>query len=262
MTLSCVDKLYWAVGYAGNWLLLLILIFRRYAKAFPLFLSLITVAVIRTTVLLCIDLRFGRHRGYFYTFWVFGAVDLGLQLAVVYEIAATVFKPLGHWAADVKDKAFWWSVASVAVALFLTWLPHPDVRFWYQSAILKGSFFSSALVCTLVVGIAALSWEGGFPWSSAVARIAVGFVIFAFPDMIVEIATTRFGMKNTDILYQNLERVRMTAYLCSLLFWSVALWMKLPPPRQLNKRMSEQLDSIGQSLDTRLQALESEREIQ
>lgn len=262
MTLSGVDKLYWAVGYAGSILLLLILIFRKYTKAFPAFSSLIAFAVIRTTVLLCIHLRFGKHAAYFYTFWSFGAVDLALQLAVVYEIAARVFRPLGYWAPDVKSKAFWWSLTSIAVAVFLTWLPRPEVKFWYQSLILKGSFFSSALECALVVGIAALSWNGGFPWSSAVARIAVGFVVFAFPDMVVEIATTRFGLKNTDVLYQSLERVRMSAYLCSLIFWNVALWMKLPSPRQMNERMSGQLNSIKESVDAGVQVLKSKGETQ
>lgn len=257
MTLSSVDKLYWAVGYAGNIFLLLTLTFRKYTKSFPIFSSLIAVAVIRTTVLICIESR-GTRAEYFYLFWSFGAIDLALQLAVVYEIAAKVFRPLGYWAPDVRHQAFSWAMASIAVSLFLTWLPRPDVRFWYQTIILKGSFFSSALECALVVGIAALSWEGGFPWSSAVARIAVGFVLFAFLDMIVEIATTRLGLKYTDALYQNLERVRMTAYLCSLLFWNIVLWMKLPAPHQMSECMASQLDSIRDSVNAGLQVLESE----
>jgi len=261
MPLNGIDKLYWAVGYIGNILLFAALIVRRYTKSVPIFTSLIAFSVLRTTVLLYTDHRFGKHAAYFYGFWLLGAVDLTLQFLVIYEIATKVFRPLGYWAPDVKKKILWWALASIAAAALLTWLPVPEVKFWYQSLILKCSFFSSALDCALAVGIAVLSWNGGFPWSSIVVRVAIGFVMFAFPDMVVEIATTRFGLKDTDVLYQNLERVRMTAYLCSLLFWNIALWTKLPSPRLVSECMSGQLNAIKTSIDGSLQALESEREM-
>lgn len=258
MVLSGLDKLYWAAGFAGHLVLLLILFYRKYSKPFPVFTSLIALAVLRTALLLLIRI-FGTRAEYFYTFWACAAVDLVLQLGVVYEIATKVFRPLGYWALDVRKQAIRWTLVSIAVSLFLTWLPRPTVKFWYQTLILKGSFFSSAVECALFVGLAVLSWKGGFPWNSAVARIAVGFVLFAFPDMVVEIGTTRFGLRDSDAFYQNLERARMTAYLCSLLFWNIALWMKLPTPRLMNALMADQLDAINESVSTGIRTFRPER---
>lgn len=261
MTLSSVDKLYWAIGYAGDIFLLAILLYRHLTKSFPLFTSLIAFNFARTTILLCVE-SFAPGGWYFYTYWPLFAVDVGLQFLVVYEIAGRVFRPLGYWAPDIRKRAIPWIVVSIVLASLLTLLPKPDVEVWYQTLILKASFLASAVECELFVGIAVLSWEGGFSWSSYIARIAVGFVLFAFPDMIVEIATTRLGLKDSDAIYQHLVHVRMTAYLLSLLFWNVALWRKEPVSRKMSISMSNQLDAINQSVATGLQALEPERRSQ
>lgn len=261
MALSSIDKLFWAVGYAGHIFLLTILLYRRLAKSFPLFTSLIGFNVARTTILLGVK-SFRPGEWYFYTYWPLFAVDIALQFLVVHEIAGSVFRPLGYWAPDIRKRAIAGIVVSIFLASLLTLLPKPDVEVWYQTLILKSSFFASAVECGAFVWIAVLSWEGGFPWNSHVARIALGFVLFASPDMLVEIATTRFGLKDSDAIYQNLIHLRMTAYLVSLLFWNVALWRKVPVSREMSISMSNQLAAINQSVSTRLQMLEPERRSQ
>jgi hypothetical protein len=258
MTLNSVDKLYWAVGYAGQIFLLAILLYRRLTKSFPLFTSLIAFNFARTTILVCVE-SFASGGWYFYTYWTLFGVDIALQFLVMYEIAGVVFRPLGYWAPDIKKRAVPWIVVSIILASLLTLLPKPDVEVWYQTLMLKASFLASVVECELFVGIAVLSWEGGFPWKSYVARIALGFAMFAFPDMVVEIATTRFGLKDSDVIYQHLIHVRMAAYLVSLLFWNVALWRKEPVSREMSIHMSGQLDAINQSVATGFQALEPER---
>lgn len=261
MALSSVDKLYWAVGYAGHLILLGILLYKHLATRFSFFTSLIAFNIARTTILLGVR-SFVPDGWYFYTYWLLFAVDIALQFLVVYEIAASVFRPLGYWAPDVRKRAIAGIVISIVTVSVLTLIPKPEVEVWYQTLILKASFFASAVECELFVGIAVLSWEGGFPWKSYVARIALGFAMFAFPDMVVEITTTRFGLKDSDAIYQHFIHVRMAAYLVSLLFWSVALWRKEPVPRQMSIRMSGQLDAINQSVAAKFQALEPERKSQ
>ncbi len=261
MALSSVDKLYWAAGYAGHIFLLGILLYKHLATRLSFFTSLIAFNIARTMILLCVR-SFAPDGCYFYAYWLLFAVDIVLQFLVVYEIAASVFRPLGYWAADVRNRAISGLAISIIIAGVLALLPKPEVEVWYQALILKASFFASAVECELFVGIAVLSWEGGFPWKSYVARIALGFVTFAFPDMVVEIATTRFGLKDNDAIYQHFMHVRMAAYLLSLLFWSVAVWRKQPVSREMSIRMSSQLDAINQSVATGFQALEPERKSQ
>ncbi len=258
MTLSRVDILYWAAGFAGHLLLVAIMAYRGLTKRFPFFTSLIAFNLLRSTALLCINL-FASRGWYFYSYWSLFAVDIALQLLVMYEIAGSIFRPLGTWASDVRKRGMFLIAASILIGFALILLPRPAVELWYQTWLLKASFLASAVECELFVGIAVLSWEGGFSWNSYVARIASGFALFAFPDMVVEIATTRLGLKNEDAIYQALIHIRMTAYIASLLFWIVALWRKTPLPRRLSQHMSSQVDAINQSVGMGLRALGPER---
>ena len=53
--------------------------------------------------------------------------DIVLQFLVVYEIAASVFRPLGYWAADVRKRAISGLAISIIIVGVLTLLPKPEV---------------------------------------------------------------------------------------------------------------------------------------
>ena len=259
MPLTNFDLLLWVAGFLGHLALLLILLLRRRARMFPVFTTLIVLNVTRTIVLFLIN-REGTKATYFYTFWSFAFADVALQFGVVYELASKVFRPLGEWASDIRTRLAVWVACSIGFALLLTWIPHPQSRFWMQVILLKGSFFSAALMSELFVGMMALSSIAGLSWSSHVAKIAQGLALYSVATLVFETANTSFGLTGNDRIYGQLSRLRMVLYLCCVMYWIVSLWRNAPPARRMPELVRRQVSVISQALDYRLDTLRSEEE--
>ena len=259
MPLTNLDLLLWVAGFLGHLALLLILLLRRRVRMFPVFTTLIVLNVTRTIVLFLIN-REGTKATYFYTFWSLAFADVALQFGVVYELASKVFRPLGEWASDIRTRLAVWVVCSIGFALLLTWIPHPQSRFWMQVILLKGSFFSAALMSELFVGMMALSSIAGLSWSSHVAKIAKGLALYSVATLVFETANTSLGLDGSDRTYGELSRLRMVLYLCCVMYWIVSLWRNAPPARSMPELMRQQVSVISQALECRLDTLRSEEE--
>ena len=251
MRLTNLDILYWAAGFIGHLILLLVLIIRGRTRSFPMFTSLIVLNVVRTIILFGIT-HLGTHRHYFYTYWSLAIVDVILQFAVIYEIASSIFRPRGDWATDIRKSIFWWTLFSVFIASFLTWIPEPASRFWVQVVFLKGSFFTAVLECECFAGMIALSWVAGLNWTSHSVRIAQGLVPFAAATLVLETTNTYFGLNNSGELYIALARIRMTVYIFCLVYWIVFLWRNASPPRKMGLKLNQQVSAINQALSAKL----------
>ena len=124
--LSGFDLVNWVASFLGNLVLLAVLFGKRRFVSFPVFTSWIVLSVVRT-----ITLFFVRPMGgnpYFYAFWSFAFVDLGLQLVVFYEAAVHVFRPGSVWAADIR-RSFTWIIAIAGILYFLEFFTHFDELF-------------------------------------------------------------------------------------------------------------------------------------
>jgi hypothetical protein len=74
MPLTDLDLLLWLTGFLGHVALLLVLLLRGRARAFPIFTALLILNVIRTVVLFFINHE-GSKAIYFYTFWSDGGIQ-------------------------------------------------------------------------------------------------------------------------------------------------------------------------------------------
>src|SRR6185437_15523755 len=101
------------------------------------FTALIATSVIRSLVLFG-TLRLGTAHEYFYTYWTLAIVDVVMQLAVVYEMASQVFRPLGGWAKDTQSGLYLLIFISVLVAIGVTILAAPAVPNWRQVLVIRG----------------------------------------------------------------------------------------------------------------------------
>lgn len=245
MQLSGLDLFFWAIGLIEHALLLHVLWIRRRIPQFPFFTALITADIIRTTALYVV-LRFGTRHEYFSTFWSLGIVDVALQLAVVYELGSHVFRPLGAWAPDVQHTAFWLVSGSIAVAAGITWLAAPATRNWRQIVIIRGAFFSSALMSELFVAMVALSVMVGLPWNTHVARIAQGLGAYSILCILIDAGQSLFGVAHNTQTYATLSHIRIAAYLSCVCYWIVTLWRDSPRPRQMPDEMRRQLSALQQ----------------
>jgi hypothetical protein len=258
MHLTGLDFLFWAVSFVGHLALLFVLWFRRRALAFPLFTALITANVVRTITLYFIFLL-GATRTYFYVYWSLAIVDILLQLGVVYEIAASIFRPLGSWAKDVRLSFVWLVSLSIAIATGLTWLASPPARLWVQELVLKGNLFSAALMSELFVALIALSVTVGLPWKAHVAKIATGLGTYSLIDFVIEIGQSYFGLSQDTTAWDNLAHIRIAVYIGCVVYWIVSLWQDAPPPRELSDRMYRELSVLKVLVGAQLENLRSRR---
>lgn len=259
MHLTNLDLLLWVAGLLGHVALLFVLLWRRRARTFPIFTALIVSDVIRTIVLFVTNRR-GTKAEYFYTFWILAPADVLLQFGVLYELASKVFRPLGEWAKDIRPRLAVLVAVSLGFAMFVTCIPKPKSQFWMQVLLLKGSFFSAALMSELFVGMMALSSIAGLSWSSHVAKVAKGLAFYSVATLIFETVNTSLGLTGNDQRYDQLSRLRMVLYLGCVMYWIVSLWRKAPPARKMPDHVRQQVSVIGQALQSRLEVLRSEED--
>jgi hypothetical protein len=197
MHLTGLDFLFWAVGFGEHLLLLLVLGFRHRFRTFPMFTAFILSNVVRTVALYIVSL-YGTKANYFYLFWSLGILDTLLQLSVVYEMYSLTFRPLGLWARDLRGAFVWLVTGSIAIAAGLTWLAAPHARLWMQVVIIRGTFFSSASMSELFVGMMVLAVKAGLPWKTHVARISQGLGVYSIIDVLIEAGHSYLGVgRNT-----------------------------------------------------------------
>lgn len=257
MLLTHLDLLLWAAGFVGHLAILMVLLIRRRARKFPAFTSLIVLNVLRTVALFFIS-REATRAVYFYVFWSLALADVALQFLVVYELASQIFRPLGHWASDVRGRLGLWFAGSLGFALLLTWIPAPASSFWMQVIFLKGSFFSAALMSELFVGMIALSSVSGLNWSSHVAKIAQGFAVYSVATLIFETANTSLGLRGDGRVYNALSLIRMILYLGCLAYWIASLCQDAPSGQNMPPLISRQVSAISRAVEYRLNTLRSE----
>ena len=260
MHLSGLDLLFWAAGLIGHVCLLLVLWIRGRARLFPMFTALITLNVLRTVLLFCIRL-YGTRYAYFYTYWGLAVLDVVIQLFVVYELATKVFRPQEKWASYSQQGLVWWVLVSIFLAAALTSIPKPPTNLWAQVLFIKGSFFSSALLSELFVGMMILSVTEHLPWRTHVARISQGLGFYSLTTVLVESGITYFGLKSGTGVYQKLTHIRMIIYLGCVIFWIIMLWRQASTAREMTDQMRRELSAIQTAAAKTVEALRSRREV-
>ena len=249
MTVSGLDRLFWAAGLLGHVALLFVLLHRGRARRFPVFTTFIGASVLRTVVLF-----FARGRAvytYFLLYWTLAIlVDVLLQFAVVYEMATHTFRPLGRWAPDARRGMTWLVTASVLVAAGLTVLAAPAATVSPEKWVTKGSFFSSAIVLSVTVGL---------PTRTHVARISQALGLYSLVDVMIEAGHTMYGAGYHARADEVLSHARMMLYLLCLVYWIVTLWQDAPEPRELPAHVRKHLRGLQSRLAYDLYTLRSWR---
>lgn len=261
MHLSHLDSFFWLSGLVGHIALLFVLLYRGRMRSFPLFTALIADNILKTTTLYLIYPRAqtGYSYAYFYTYWGFGVLDVLLQLAVAYEIASHVFRPLGAWASDLRRHLIWLVICSLFVAMALAWLSSPRTYHWREVVVMRGSLFSAALLAELFVGMTALSVTAGLPWKTYVARIAQGLGIYSVFCIVVAAGHSYFGMANGTTASMILSGARKSLYLLCLVYWIITLYRREPQQERLPDEIESYLKLLRAQTAASLETLRGSR---
>lgn len=250
MQLDGLALFLWVLTLFEHCVLLAVLWSRRGAAQFPIFTTLIAFSVVRTIALYFTN-RYGGSESYFYLYWTFAILDMTLQLAVAYEFASRVFRPLGVWAPDVRRSFAIVLGAGLAAASLLTWLAVPATKTLRSAIVIRGSLFSSALMSELLVAMIALSVTLGLPWQSRVARLTQGFGVYSMFGILTEGAHTYFGTGKHA--YARVSQVRISLYCVCAAYWIYALARKEPEPRILPEQLRLELRALQARAATVLQ---------
>ncbi len=238
MNVTVFDRLLWGLGLVEHCILLAILLGRHRAKTFPVFTTLIAADIVKSVVLFY-TLRLAPH-AYFNTYWTLVILDVALQLAVAYELASHVFKPLGVWDPEVRRSFLIIIFFSLVSAAGLTWLASPPTRIWQSAVVIRGNFFASVLLSELLVAMIALSVTLGLPWRTHVARIAQGFGAFSIFGFFSDAAHNYLGAN----YYQMISHLIIEVYLAVVMYWIVTLAIKEPEPRKLPEELRQELRAL------------------
>jgi hypothetical protein len=260
MHLTGLDFFFWAVSFLENLGLLFVLWYRRRARSFPLFTALALLSVIRTIVLYFV-LKYGTAQNYFDVYWSLAILDTLLELGIVYELASRVFRPVGVWARDVRGSFIWMVALSVIVALGLSWLASPPARSWEHSFVTKGTLFAAALISELFVLMMALSISAGLPWRTHVAKIAQGLGAYSLFGLLIDTGRSYFGVGREVPAFVFLSHTRIAAYIICLAYWTVMLWRKEEPSREMTQEMRERLFTLQRRVEYDLQSLRSRKKL-
>jgi hypothetical protein len=258
MHLNGVDFFFWAASFLGHLVLAVVLWTRHRVKEFPFFTALIANNIVRTVVLYLV-FRYGTQASYFYTYWSLALLDVAVQLCIIYEIAGAVFRPVGVWARDVRSSVVWLVGGSIALAAGVTSLASPPTRMWLQTVMIKGNFFSAALISELFVCMVALSVTVGLPWKTHVAAVAQGLGVYSVIDILVETAHSYLGVARDTQTYVALSHVRIAVYLVCLTYWIVMLWRDAPQALRIPEEMRTQLFALQGKMECGLRSLRSGR---
>lgn len=258
MHLSGLDFLFWVAGFVGHVVLLFVLWWRKRASHYPIFTTLIVSDVVRTVGLYFIHV-FGTKGQYYYAYWFLSIVDVVFELGVIYELAAHTFRPLGVWAYDLRGKFVGLISLYLGIASALTWLASPRTRTWMGTLVIKGTFFSSACVSELFVGMLAISATAGLPMKTHAAKILQGLGVYSIVELVIDAGHGYLGSGSNNRAYFVLSHIRMAVYLGCLCYWILTLWPDQPAPRELTNEMRLQLSELQRGLQESLRRLRSGR---
>ena len=259
MQLSALDFVLWALGLVGHLALFVVLISRHRAAEFPYFTGLIAANICRTVVLYVV-LHYRSAEAYSLCYWSLAIVDLGLQLAVVYEISAHIFRPLGHWAPDARRAYLTLISCSLFVAFGLAWLAPPSAQTWQQNVVVRGSLFSTALMSEIFIVVVAISTIVRLPWKTHVARLAQGLGVYSIVDMLIEAAHNLLGLAYILRIDTVLTHLRIVLYLACLVYWIITLYRNAPKAKPLGDEQRMFLVALQERVAAQLALLRHGRQ--
>ena len=243
MHLTDLDLFYWTAGFAGHLILLMVLLRHRQFSEFPIFTVWIASNLLRTAILAMVAYTESKAF-YYYAYWSLAAVDLALQLGIVYEMYSHIFRPLGRWAEDVRRTLAWILLGSVVIAAGLTGFAAPHTKLWVEKLTVRVNLFSSLWMSELFVGMIAIALSVGLPWKPHVVRLSEGLGVYSLFGVIIEAGNTYFGIGGNQRIYDFLSHCRMTLYLACVIYWTTAFWKEVPVCSEMSQEMGRRLNEL------------------
>ena len=221
-------------------LLLGCLLYKGRWRHFPAFTLLTACGVIFSVVLPLADFsaRTGLYTGLYYTD---DALSVGLQLAAVFELMGSVFRPTGTWVTEARRFFTIACMLGASAAVGASLLFSPPAIHGSRLVQLQVDTFTGLLTCEAVIAMMLAANHTGLAWRSHVMAIGQGLMFWALLTVSTEDAGAYLDpqSRSTGIFY-----MRTAIYLVTLLYWTVQLWHEEPVRKPISPAMRKYIVAL------------------
>jgi hypothetical protein len=232
--LPLFDAAIWAAGPLVNAVLLIVLIARRRLPQFSSLALWSAFSIFSAGALFWVS-RLG-HQTYARVYWSAEAIDALLQLLVVAQVAAIVFRPISAGYRRPRLLLAGGAAAIATASLVMAFSVHPSTATRTGLYEIRGQLFTSLLVCIIFTVILFASQKLGLYWRSHVMSVGYGLTVWAIACLLLDFLHGYLGRSNHFLM---LEHIRMATYLGIFVYWSVALWRNEPERKSPSPEMRD-----------------------
>ena len=220
MKFSTLDNALWAASLIGHVALVLILVWRRKLREFPVFSAFIAFSALRT-ILLFFVYRFGTNHQYFLAYWITGGANYLFQVGLIVEIARNVLRPTGRWVLEARKSFLIWAAVGLGVAAIMAYELGPSQSKGLELWDTRITVFTALMTSGLFLAMMTAANRLGLRWRSQVYAVGQGLFLWSSIALLGDVAHTALGWNREFVV---LDHVRMFAYLAVVVFWGITFW--------------------------------------
>jgi hypothetical protein len=252
MRIATLDAALFIAAFAGEAVLVSVLLWRKEYLRFPVFLTSIVIQLVNDPALFWILNHSSSHQ-YEQAYAVTSVLDYMLQLGVLIEIAHSVLRP----AVSAIPRRLLGGMAGfllIGFSITLVWTfdQHGQSRAFQQLFVhLEQVNFAFAFMrLGLFAAIAGFSQMIGITWKNHVIRLAAGLAFYSAVSLVVQLTISHLPQGN-HVIYQRdyylLNYIQTVSYLGALAFWVWSFVQKDAPRREFTPQMQRILVTISQT---------------
>lgn len=170
--------------------------------------------------LLYIVSRYGNDSFYTLSYYVSGAIDAALQIAVTIEFAHHSLRQRNRWIPGARMNLAAAAIVAVAISAVLSFNSQPSAEDSSGVFFVRISLFVTVLVLMLAMTILFLSFENGRLWKKPVISLFGGFLVWSIFSGVTD---TLHILKSTSKEFELLESSRFAVTVLVTAFWLVAV---------------------------------------
>ncbi len=220
MKFSTLDNALWAASLIGHVALVLILVWRRKLREFPVFSAFIAFSALRT-ILLFFVYRFGTNHQYFLAYWITGGANYLFQVGLIVEIARNVLRPTGRWVLEARKSFLIWAAVGLGIAAIMAYELGPSQSKGLELWDTRITVFTALMTSGLFLAMMTAANRLGLRWRSQVYAVGQGLFLWSSIALLGDVAHTALGWNREFVV---LDHVRMFAYLAVVVFWGITFW--------------------------------------
>jgi len=253
LNITEIENTLWFGSFIGHIALLIVMVFRRCVREFPVFTTRIAYLSLTSLVLFYVS-RYGTAHDYFVAYWAVAFIDYALQLAVIYEMARHVLRSRGIWIMEARRPFLIWSVVGSVIAIAIG----AAIRIPGMSGLslysIQSNFATSFLTCGVFLALSLSADRLSLQWTNHDMAIGEGLTFWNLITLIEQIAHLATGWNPQQRAYDD---VSSAAYVISVIFWIIAFSLPESQRPPVSRDVQEQLALLHEQTIAGLRTFES-----